>query len=134
MEASDIFAVYENLQNLYGAAWLIYQRLTDDPYLKVDETKSDTPVVISDHAIANPSIYKLDNVIAASQHEQITQIVTIIKERAPSVQAIIYLGVTPIGAASMFLLVLTDNKEQGLAQDISNHREECCKKLQTLLY
>lgn len=129
MEASDIFAVYENLQNLYGAAWLIYQRLTDDPYLKVDKDKSDAPAVILEHAIANPSIYKLDNVITASQHEPITQIVAIIKERLPSVQAIIYLGVPATNAACMFLLVLTDNKEQGLAQDISNHLEECCKKV-----
>ena len=41
MESSKIISVYENLQELYGAAWLIYQRLSDDPYLKQDKTVAD---------------------------------------------------------------------------------------------
>jgi HEPN domain-containing protein len=130
MESSKIIAVYENLQKLYGAAWLIYQRLSDDPYLKHDKTITDVAnTQLSSELPAAPSLYKLNTVITADQHEQITQIVTIIKERAPSVQAVIYLGVPSNDQAAMYLLVLTDNNEQGLAQEISNHLEESCKKV-----
>ncbi len=129
MEASDIFAVYENLQSLYGAAWLIYQRLSNNPYLKDKGVEVDMLDVNSNNPITIPSLYKLDAVINPGQHGQITQIVTIIKEKAPSVQAVIYLGVPPVDLDIIFLLVLTDNKEQGLAFDISNHLEECCKKV-----
>ena len=129
MESSKIIAVYENLQKLYGAAWLIYQRLSDEPYLKQDKPITDVPNIQGSSQLPAPILYKLNTVITADQHEQITQIVTIIKERAPSVQAVIYLGLPPIDQAAMYLLVLTDNNEQGLAQEISNHLEESCKKV-----
>ncbi len=129
MESSKIIAVYENLQKLYGAAWLIYQRLSDDPYLKQDKAIAEVANIQPRPQQPAPSLYKLNTVITSDQHEQITLIVTIIKERAPSVQAVIYLGMPPIDQASMYLLVLTDNNEQGLAQEISNNLEESCKKV-----
>jgi hypothetical protein len=55
--------------------------------------------------------------------------VAIVKESTASIQAIIYLGVPSINSDTIFLLALTDNKEQGLAQDISNTLEECCRKV-----
>lgn len=133
MESSKIIAVYENLQKLYCAAWLIHQRLSDDPYLKQDKTVKEGVNIQPSLQPPAPSLYKLNTVITSDQHEQITQIITIIKERAPSVQAVIYLGMPPIEQATMYLLVLTDNNEQGLAQDISNHLEESCKKVANVL-
>jgi len=127
MESSKIISVYENLQKLYCAAWLIYQRLSDEPYLKQDKIITNVANIQGSSQQPVPSLYKLKTVITSDQHEQITQIVTIIKERAPSVQAIIYLGVPPIEQATMYLLVLTENNKQGLAQEISTHLEECCK-------
>jgi HEPN domain-containing protein len=129
METADIIAVYENLQKLYGAALLIYQRLTDDPYLKKDATETDGPNIESGLQLSAPSLYKLNSVITSDQHEQITQIVTIIKDRVASIQAIIYLGVPALEQPVIFLLALTDNNEQSLAQDISNHLEESCRKI-----
>lgn len=127
MGTADIITVYENLQKLYGAVLLIYQRIADDPYLKKDAIETDAINIELSSQL--PMLYQLNTIICSNQHEKITQIVTIIKERAPSVQAIIYLGVPPIKPATMYLLVLTDNNEQGLAQDIGNHLEESCRKV-----
>ncbi len=127
IETADIIAIYENLQKLYGAAWLIYQRTTDDPYLKQSTSESETNV--HKMALQSPLLYRLSTIITSDQHENIMRLVTIIKDKAPSVQAVIYLGVPAIDPATIFLLALTDNHEQGLAQDISNHLEESCKNI-----
>lgn len=126
MESSKIITVYENLQKLYSATFLIHQRMSDDPYLN-DFAQSDNnnlkPVRME------PTEYILNTLITSDQHEQLGQLVNTIKDKLPSVQAVFYLGVPPTGHATIYLLVLTDNNEHGLAQDISNHLEESCKKV-----
>jgi HEPN domain-containing protein len=128
MEPSEIIAFYENMQKLYGAAWLILQRLSDDPYLS-EATETGQAISKSVAQGHEPTLYKLNTLITLDQQEQITQMVSIIKDKVPTIEAVIYLGACPDEQDIMFLLVLTDNNEQGLAQDISNHLEECCKTI-----
>lgn len=129
MESSKIIAVYENLQKLYGAAFLIHQRMSGDPYLnEIAQSNNGTPNPARIQT-PEPVVYKLNTIITSDQHVKLGQLVAIIKDRALSVQAVFYLGVPPTGQATIYLLVLIDNNEQGLAQDISNHLEESCKKV-----
>jgi hypothetical protein len=107
----------------------MYQRLSGDPYLKDNPIIDDKATSHLVQQVPDPTIYKLSTIITSEQHDQLSGIVMIIKERVASIQAIMYLGVQPVNPDTIFLLALTDNGEQGLAQDISNTLEECCRKV-----
>jgi len=80
---------------LYGAAWLIAQRSSDSPYLKVeigqavrDECRIFTPSV---------NLYRLNTGLKNENSPKISELVTRHKLKVPSVQAIICLGTEPVG-------------------------------------
>src|ERR1035437_2855967 len=136
METSDLIRVYENLQKLYSAAWLIHQRSSDHPYLK--ELSSDTSQIEIDKlanvgfeepALDAVTVYPLNNAMPTTDEERICRLITVIKHKVPSVQAVIYLGIIPNQADSIFLLVLTANDEQRQAQSLSSTIEESCSDI-----
>jgi hypothetical protein len=100
---NDLVKVYENLQKLYSAAWLIHQRTSDKPYLKdisvaIDTTEGNTPYCIN--------LYNLETFVRPTEQEKISKIIGIIKHKVPTTQAVTCLGTIPDNAERIFLLIL----------------------------
>ena len=128
----DLITVYENLQRLYSAAWLIYQRLTDNPYLKDKPIKNDMETVYSNPPETEVSLYSLSTALFPEVHETLKKIIGIIKHKVPSVQSIIYLGAMPKQSDRIFLLVLTSDTEQNQASALRSTIEESCQNISSV--
>jgi HEPN domain-containing protein len=122
---ADLVSVYENLQKLYSAAWVIYQRLAEKPYVK--------NIFHPNHDVANTNepfnLYKLNTVIPHSEQEKISSLIGIIKHKVPTVQCVIYLGAAPENTDKLFLLVLTSRDETETAQSLNCLIEDSCKPI-----
>jgi HEPN domain-containing protein len=117
--------VYENLQKLYSAAWVIFQRLSEKPYLKnlfYRDIDADSP-----NANQPINLYKLNTAISNSEQEKFSRLIGIIKCKVPTVQCVIYLGAAPDFTDKMFLLVLTSRDETETAQSLNCLIEDSCK-------
>jgi HEPN domain-containing protein len=133
IETKDLLKVYENLQKLYSATWLIHQRTSGKPYLndKISDAADKSYLrecASRKNALNEISIYRLNPNLSAVPGEMITNLISIIKHKVPSVQAVFYLGATPNATNKLFLLVLTANDEQMQAQALSSMIEESCQK------
>lgn len=123
---NDLVKVYENLQKLYSAAWMIYQRLAEKPYLKNifhPEREENTETG------SNVSLYQLNVAIPNSEQEKISKAISIIKHKVPTTQAVICLGTIPDNAERIFLLVLTSREETQTAQSLNCLIEDSCRKI-----
>ncbi len=134
IETYDLIKVYENLQKLYSAAWLIYQRLTDKPYLKFElqqQSVSNSSLQIQSRTTLKVNVYKLQNIIPLDYRAMISKIISTISHKVPSVQTVIYLGVNPVH--TLYLLVLTSDDEQRQAQGLSSMIEESCRDIASIV-
>lgn len=123
---ADLVSVYENLQRLYSAAWVIFQRLSEKPYLKnIFHPDGHDNVKISN--TLNP--YKLRTAIPNCQQEKISKIVSIIKHKVPTTQCVICLGTIPDNGERIFLLVLTSREETATAQSLNCMIEDSCRDI-----
>jgi HEPN domain-containing protein len=131
IETKDLVVVYENLQKLYSAAWLIYQRESEKLFLKND---LNNKVIKNDDIISSKSetlacLYQLDSTISPDSEATLKKLIGVIKHKVPSVQAIIYLGKIPDRPDKIFLLVLTADTELNQASSLSSTIEESVSKL-----
>jgi HEPN domain-containing protein len=124
IETIDLITVYERLQKLYAAAWLMHQRTTDRPYLKDNQFVSDQRELL---AAGKVQLYQLDKVIYPEKQEVISKLVAIIKHKLETVQAVIFLGITPDKSETFYLCILTANEEKRQAQALSSMIEESCQ-------
>lgn len=135
IETGDLISVYENLQKLYSAAWLIHQRTTRKPFLKNDKGNGAPAVknlqteLSKKSVLRDITVYQLNHNLSSVPKETITGLISIIKHKVPSVQAIIYLGTPSVCFPKLFLLILTSNDEQTQAQSLCNRVEESCFKI-----
>lgn len=131
IETRDLVTIYENLQKLYSAAWLIYQRNSRRPYLRHD--LQNTVTTTRELTIVEPdlpvSLYQLNPDISLEREAKLQEIVAIIIHKVPTVLAIIYLGAIPCNPDKIFLLVLTDNSETKQASSLSSTIEESVRQL-----
>jgi HEPN domain-containing protein len=121
IETDDLISVYENLQKLYSVAWLMHQRTA---YETIEEIADITNMNTS----SDVQVYQLDNEIKPEQTELISSLVSIIRHKVTTVQAIIYLGKNLHQSGKLFLLVLTAGTEQRQAISLSSPLEESCQK------
>lgn len=131
VSAVDLITVYDNLQKLYEAAWVIHQRDSARPYLRLPPEKGKvvaSDIVSMDQPISI-SLYQLDKDILLSGAGLFSQLVNVIRRKVPSVQAVIYLGTPPNKQSPMFLLILTRNDEREQAQALAATVEESCREL-----
>lgn len=131
VSAVDLITVYDNLQKLYEAAWVINQRDSARPYLRLPPEKGKvvaSDIVSMDQPISI-SLYQLDKDILLSGAGLFSQLVNVIRRKVPSVQAVIYLGTPPNKQSPMFLLILTSNDEREQAQALAATVEESCRGL-----
>lgn len=133
--AVELITVYENLQKLYEAAWLIHQRFSGRPYLKMvlgDKGAGTFPVVTTDQP-TGVTLYQLDKDIGLVDIGLLPRVVNVITHKVPSVQAVIYLGCPQVKQSPLFLLVLIDNKEREQAQALAATIEESCRALASVI-
>jgi HEPN domain-containing protein len=116
LNAKDFITVYENLQRLYSAVWILYFH----ERLKLEDT-ADVEKIIQDK-----NLYQLDSSINSDQYEFIRQMVKIISLKLPATKAIMYLGKQPLEDGKLYLLVIVADEEQRLAQSLSSMIEESC--------
>ncbi|GAA4924676.1 hypothetical protein [Mucilaginibacter defluvii] len=144
----DFIAIFENLQKLYSASWLIYQRSKVVPHLKDKKDHNVTAEQINAIIVEQPngiateqaneiakehpseiSLYRLNTVIPTICNDVLRDLVSVIQNKVPTVQAIIYLGVRPDSADKLFLLVLTSDDEQRQAQHLNSIIEQSCEAI-----
>ncbi|MCD8739690.1 HEPN domain-containing protein [Mucilaginibacter roseus] len=130
LEASDIIYVYENLQKLYEAAWVIRQREIESPILKRFEIEE--PNLAIDQMRSELSLVHLNcafnGTLTVTEKLGLDELVKIIRNRVPSVQMIIHLG-THSKPEAYYLLVVTDEKDKSFEHDIIHTIEAICKPL-----
>lgn len=125
IDAAVLIKVYENLQVLYNIAWVVHQRTSGEPYLK-NEPESN---IVQSIEKSPGVIYKLNHAINPKKQALLSEVVSIIKHKVPSTEAIIYLGINPAATGRHFLLVLTANEEKETAQSLRSCIEESCAKV-----
>jgi HEPN domain-containing protein len=114
----DLVIVFENLQKLYAATWLM---LTANEEQTAETEQAEKPPVF------NVRLYNLDNEPLPIHQEILPNLVSIIKNKLPTTYAIYYLGYKPGNHTSAFLLVLTADQEQGEALSLGTMLEESCR-------
>jgi HEPN domain-containing protein len=114
----DLVIVFENLQKLYAAAWLMLTAYEDHTSESEQAEKPPVPHV---------RLYNLDNEPLPIHQEILPNLVSIIKNKLPTTYAIYYLGYKPGNHTSAFLLVLTADQEQGEALSLGTMLEESCR-------
>jgi HEPN domain-containing protein len=132
IEPLDLLTVHENLQKLFDAAWFIFQRLSVKPSLKCATPMGRVPFSLSaklsqaEREVYTVQLYKLNNHMPDKQAVLISKLVSIIIHKIGSVQAVIFLGTA--SKDKIYLLVLTANEEQRLAQSLAGMIEDSCKE------
>lgn len=120
----EVIAVYENILKLYAAAWLIYQRETQEVRL-TDKPKVETTIKLSDKEI---EIRRIDPNPTAAEKLGLASVVDLIVKRFPPVQMIVHLGTHP-APFTFFLLILINDNEKTPEGEVSNKIEDHCRFL-----
>ncbi|WDF57168.1 HEPN domain-containing protein [Mucilaginibacter sp. KACC 22063] len=130
LDASDIIYVYENLQKLYEAAWVIRQREVEPPILKtfVAEVPDLESGPLSSDLSLVPLHCAFNGTLTVTEKMGIDELVKIILSRIPSVQMIIHLGTHPKPEA-YYLLIIIDEKDKAFEHDIIHTIEAFCRPL-----
>ena len=122
IETTDLIFIYEGLQQLYEAAWLIYEATE----------QSDAAIIVREELNNSISVYRLNSIPSEAYSELIKALVSKIKHKLPTVQTIIDLGTTPFQPDKVFLLVLTADDERETAQSLCSMLEESCQEIADL--
>lgn len=154
---ADIVTVYESLLRLYSAAWIIQQRSTEQPCLKImeeantdeAEKEAELPAEMQETEPTQPRTPKAMATVSESAESssrvsgpvivppvQLTpaealgldEVKEVILKAVPTVQMIIHLG-THQSPFTYYLLILIDKSEKLPEHDISNKIKDKCKQL-----
>ena len=117
LDSPELITVYEHLQKLYCAVWLL---LMAHQALPAENEQQKTPV-------SNVRLYNLDRETLPLHHEMLPGLVSIILNKLPTTYAIYYLGCKPGTHDTAFLLVLTADHEEGEALSLGTMLEESCR-------
>lgn len=131
IDTIDLIGVYEILQKLYKAAWHIHQQAAGNSmHLGANSVEQRDDYLSIDNSV---TLYDLNTAILSHQQETISNVVAKIKEKVPSVQAIIYLGQTPAASPNIFLMVLVDDNDQRQLQCIASTIEDSCRNIASVI-
>lgn len=118
IESPDMILLYENLQKLYAAAWVLL--MVREEWLAENEQQAKAHV-------SNVRLYNLDNETLPVHREMLPNLVSVIINKLPTTYAIYYLGCKPGTHNTAFLLVLTADHEEGEALSLGTILEESCR-------
>lgn len=131
MEACEIIYFYENMQQLYEAAWIIRQREITPTLKKKGDNTEDLPE-ISQKTRAGLSLFKQDctfnNLLTNAEKDGLGELVKLICTEIASLQLIVYLGTHP-SPNTFYLLIITDEADKTPEHEIVNKIETNCKYL-----
>ncbi len=122
----DLVTVYENLQRLYAAAWLICQHLPETLFVNDND---NTTLPLSDKPFPGVAVYQLETGIPEHLVEPIGKVVAVIKHQVPSVQVIYYSGVAPAIPELLYFLVFTSDNEMQHAHSLASNIKDSCKEI-----
>jgi len=125
IETTDLIYLYESLQRLYEAACLFCRSAG----YKVIQFNGNIDTTIQAGPDIPVFVYRLSNITSLAHSEKIKAVVSKIKHKLPTVQAIIDLGTTSFQPGKMFLFVLTADEENGTAQNLCSMLEESCVEI-----
>lgn len=128
IETPDLVFLYESIQRLYAAAWIICKRAGYKDMMQC----SPVDTSLQGEQCTSISLYRLSNITSYEHAENIKAIISKIKHKLPSAQAIIDLGSSPSHASKIFLLVLTADEEKDTALNLCSMFEESCNKIADL--
>lgn len=131
IDTMDLIRVYENLQKLYKEALHIYQHDPSISYLQNNAVAEGSKDNLIDNS--GVTLYDLNTAILSYQQETISNVVAKIKEKVSSLQAIVYLGQTPVAPPNIFLLVLVDDNDQRQLQCIASMIEDSCRNIASVI-
>jgi HEPN domain-containing protein len=118
VNSPELIVVYENLQKLYAAVWVL--QIAQETLLAESEEKAEV-------SASNVRLYNLDSETLPLHQQMLPNLVSIIINKLPSTYAIYYLGCKPGTHNTAFLLVLTADHEEGEALSLGTMLEESCR-------
>ncbi len=118
IESPDLVHVYEKIQKLYAAAWLLLS-VREEGHTDSDQTKLTDSLSVR--------LYTLDTETIPLHRKIFPHLVSVIKTKLPTTYAIYYLGRKPGNHDSAFLLVLTADHEKREALSLGTMLEESCR-------
>lgn len=131
LQACDIIYVYENLQKVYEAAWIIRQREiepTIEKTLNVEESAADVVQTQSSKLSLVQLNCALNDTLTTAEKLGLNELVKTILDTVPPVQLIVHLGTHP-NPESYYLLIITDEKDKAFEHDLIHQIENLCKPL-----
>jgi HEPN domain-containing protein len=123
VNSPELITVYDNLQKLYCAVWLL---LIVHEALPVENEQQEAPV-------SKVRLYNLDRETLLLHHEMLPGLVSVILNKLPTTYAIYYLGCKPGTHNTAFLLVLTADHEEGEALSLGTMLEESCRPIDAFI-
>jgi HEPN domain-containing protein len=118
VHSPELIIVYENLQKLYAAVWIL---LTAHEGLAAQSEQQE------EVSVSNVRLYNLERETLPFHQRMLPNLVSIIINKLPSTNAIYYLGCKPGTHNTAFLLVLTADHEEGEALSLGTMLEESCR-------
>ncbi|MBE7176999.1 MAG: HEPN domain-containing protein [Mucilaginibacter polytrichastri] len=119
LDAREIIMVYENLQKLYDATWLIHQRETDATLYKFPKLKTCEKFTAQNPVV--DSMLKSDP--TAGEKLALNALVQLIRKNWPNVRAIIHLGTNRLNEL-FHLMVLVDDDSKVLHGELASTIEK----------
>lgn len=118
VNSPELIIVYENLQKLYAAVWVL--QIAQETLLTESDQKEDVSAL-------KVRLYNLEREMLPLHQQTLPNLVSIIINKLPSTYAIYYLGCKPGTHNTAFLLVLTADSEEGEALSLGTMLEESCR-------
>jgi HEPN domain-containing protein len=118
VNSPELITVYENLQKLYAAVWVL---------LMIQEVITEESEQKQELQVSNVRLYNLERETLPLHHKMLPNLVSVILDKLPATYAIYYLGCKPGTHNTAFLLLLTADNEEREALSLGTMLEESCK-------
>lgn len=127
----EVVKVYESLQKLYSAAWLIRQRHGDKDS-ELNEDSKDTILTVPAGNEAKGSSCKALNglypALTDAERLGMGEVCSLILKKVPTVKKIVLLGTHP-KPFTYYLVIIIDDTDKTQEHEIANKIEDNCKQL-----
>jgi hypothetical protein len=132
LDTSDVIYLYENLQKLYEAAWIIKQREIEPTFKKsVDGSDELATTQVKRYPVRLPLMdfnCRFNEAITPAEQLGLNQLVEIILKEIESVLMIIHLGTHP-DPDTFYLLIITEEKDKSPEHQLLDKIEKKCGHL-----
>ncbi|UEG55029.1 HEPN domain-containing protein [Mucilaginibacter daejeonensis] len=132
LDTSDVIYLYENMQKLYEAAWIIKQREIEPTFKKSEDVRDKTITVqVKRYPLRLPLIHfhcRFNEAITPAEQLGLNQLVEIILKEIESVLMVIHLGTHP-DPDTFYLLIITKEQDKTSEHQLLDKIEKKCSHL-----